>query len=777
MLSSIHRFRTRYLLCIAAYAILLVVSSCAGTRYVPDGEYLLKKNKVEVNSERVKGSDLGVYLKQQPNRSTFLTLKVPLAMYNLSTPEGTFFLNKWLRDKVGEPPVILDTTLIESSKDNLAEYMRSVGYYDFNITDTIIYKGKKKAEVRYSINVGNPIRIRSVAYQIEDPTIRELVLADSLSARLRRGAVLSTSLLEGERDRIATMLRNNGYYEFNKNYITFQADTTVAKSRADVVLKLSNVQKIGLNKDITYVEHTRFYVKDVYIYTNYEGAKAYRDSLYRFSFDTLNTDKAHFLYDGELKIRPAAINRINLININSLYSDYNVTRTYTNLSNLNLYRSVTIRFKEDDTEELGVLKPLICEILLHPSEPQGYKLGLEVSTNADGLLSLAPAVGYDHRNIFKGAELFQINVRGAYQRSVSANFDYSGAIELGISSSLTLPRFLAPFTLPFSRRSIPHTTFLISYGYQKRPDYTRQMGGGRFGYSWKTTDYLSFTYNPIEVNVVKMLDRDDAFYASLRDPYMKKLYEDHFVGGTSASLEYRSKLPGEQSRSSHFFRVNVDLAGNLISLFDPVLNKDTAGYHYFFGSPYAQYAKADFNYSFNRRLSRTTSIAYHAFFGIGKPYGNAVTLPLEKMFFAGGANSLRGWQARTVGPGSSLPDTTVIYSIPNQVGDLMLEGNIEYRFNVVSPIEGALFLDVGNIWSLNPNNSIPDAVFRFNRFYKEIAASVGIGARLNLGFLIVRLDVGFKLRDPSLSGSKLIMPNDWFRGRNNSWHFALNYPF
>ncbi len=766
---------------------LLFLSSCSSVRKVPDGQYLLTDNKWKINTKRISSDNLDVFLKQQPNRTTFLGMKLPLAMYNASNPNCKFFVNKWMINS-GEPPVILDTTLNQLSVSSVSDQIRNMGYYDFTVKDSVVYKkNKKKAKVIYTVNVASPIRIRNLTYEIQDTALSKLVLSSRNASLLHTGQVLSAENLEAERTRITSLLRDRGYYEFNRRYITFQADTTIGQSRADLVLRLNKIETISNNK-VEYKSHKQYVVKDVYVNTDYDPIKAYRDSLYYCSFDTISNRGLHFLYEDELKIRPSVINRVNLITVDSLYSEMDVKQTYANLSNLNLYKSVTIQFREvEQVNEADSIVLLVCDILLTPSKPQGYKIDLEVSTSGEGLFSIAPGIGYDHQNLMKGAEYFQTTVRGAYQQYLgNTKGKSSTSKEFGIASSLTFPKFLMPISFAFFKRSIPHTTFAASYSYQDRPDYTRQMAGASFGYSWRASERMSYTFNPIVINLVKMNDVRAGFVDSLKNPYLSNLYQDHFIGGASASMEYRSGLRGIQARRVHYVRVGLDVGGNLLTLFNPILSETSDGRYKVAGSPYEQYARMDISYSINRMITRSTSIIYHAYFGIGKPYGNSDYLPLEKTFYAGGANSLRGWQARTLGPGSA-PITDTTLNVPNQVGDMMLEANIEYRFKLVSSFEGALFVDAGNIWSLDSNDSRKGAQFKFDEFYKDIAVSTGLGLRLNLDFLILRVDVGFKTYDPYVEPNLqqnpdqtrrgFISPTKWFGSGNNTWHFALNYPF
>lgn len=765
---------------------LLFLSSCSSVRKVPEGQYLLTKNEWKINTKRIDSDKLDIFLKQQPNRKTFLGMKIPLAMYNASSPDGKFFINKWMRNS-GEPPVILDTALVAASVSGISDQLVDMGYYDFTATDSVVYKKNKKAKVVYTVNATSPIRIRNVSYEIQDTALSRFILSHANASRLHTGQALSAENLEAERTRITSLLRNNGYYEFNRRYITFQADTTIGEFKADVILRLSKTQSVR-NNLVEYKSHRQFVVSGIYVNTDYDPARAYQNPLYHHSFDTIQAKGMGFLFNGELKIRPSVINRVNLIKVDSLYSDLDVKQTYANLSNLNLYRAVTIQFREaEGVNGPDSIVPLICEILLTPSKPQGYKVDLEVSTSGENLLSIAPGLGYDHQNLMRGAEYFQLTLRGAYQQYLgNSRGKRSTSKEFGVATSLTLPKFLMPINFTFSRRSIPHTVFAATYSYQDRPDYTRQMAGASFGYSWRASEHVSYTFNPIAVNLVKMNNVAAGFIDSLKNPFFRELYRDHFIGGATASMEYRSVQSGSQARKSHYLRVGADIAGHFLSLFNFALARNEEGQHKFLGSAYAEYAKADINYSISRRLTRSASIVYHAYFGIGKAYGNSTVLPLEKMFFAGGANSLRGWQARTLGPGSAaITDSTL--NVPNQVGDMILEANLEYRFKLVSSFEGALFIDAGNIWSLNSKDDRVGAQFKFNKFYKDIAVSTGVGLRLNLDFLVLRVDVGFKTHDPYINPDVRVNPSQerrgfisplkWFGNGNNTWHFALNYPF
>jgi outer membrane protein assembly factor BamA len=600
--------------------------------------------------------------------------------------------------------------------------------------------------------------------------IKKFVLSDT--ARLRRGRRLSANMLDREREAIANRLRNNGYYTFNKSFITFQADTATA-GNMEVDLKMTIPPFIRMeNGRKIETAYPVYRINNVYIYTNYNSLLAVTDSAYTKTFDTLQYHDMYLLYKDYKNLKPGALSRVNLLDKDAVYSEDKVQKTHNNLSGLALFKSVTIQFREAGE---GLLN---CLILLDPLMIQSYEVDVELSTNASNMIGFSPGISYRHKNLFKGAEVFNLDFRGVFQRSFGSTHlssqEYNGGI------SFDIPRFLMPVSIGYFKTQIPHTQFSTSYVYQQRPDYTRAIGNFRFGYRWKSSETHTFQFNLLDFNMIKMYELSPEFYDNINNPYLRNMYSNHFVLGMTGSFIYSNQPESGRNRrrrdSFWNYRVNGDIAGNFLSLFNQTMRKDEYLGRLVAGMPYSQYIKGDMNLVYDRPVNTSSSAVYRFYFGIGKAYGNSLSMPFEKMFYSGGANSLRGWQVRSVGPGSTTSDSIDLF--PNQVADLRLELNAEYRFPLFWKFEGALFADAGNVWSLSALDTREGARFRFDRFYKEFALNSGLGLRLNFDYFILRFDAGFKVHDPGLpSGNRIITPDKWLKKNNFNLHFGINYPF
>lgn len=754
--------------------LLLLLYSCSSTRKVPDGYYLLKKNTVKLagssDDKRYLSTDeISAYIRQRPNRNDMF--KFYLGLYNMSGKDTT----KWVNRKLttwGEAPVIFDSTQIQYSVSNIGAYMRNRGYYHAEIKDSIIYK-KKKAEVQYTIIPNNFYRIRGLEYDIADTVIKNIVLSDTMRRRTSP-SILSANILDWQRDRITTNLRNKGYYTFNKSFISFEADSTVGNMEVDLKMIIPKYAKPDSNNQTVKMDYPVYYINDVYVYTNYNSLQAATDSGYIKSFDTLYNNGIYILYKDNMNLKPGVLSRVNLFERGDLYSEEKVNMTYNNLSDLLLFKSITIQFREASDSLLD------CVILLDPFSSQSYKVDFEISTNSSDLIGFSPGLSYAHRNFFGGAEIFNLDFRGVFQYSFGSTKQSSQ--EYNASTTLRIPRFLMPISLGYFKTKLPHTQLSTAFVYQQRPDYTRAMGNFRFGYIWNSSQTNTYLLNLLDFSMIRMLELSDDFKqrvdSTTFNPYLRSSYSNHFILGITGSYIYNtqretSMLNSRRRRESYFYaRINGDIAGNLLSLFNFAMPTDSLNSRLIGGMPYSQYAKADVNMVYNVPI-RNSAIVYRFYFGIGKAYGNIKSLPFEKMFYSGGANSLRGWQIRSIGPGSVSADSIGVF--PNQVGDLKLELNVEYRFPLFWKFEGAVFADAGNIWSLASTDE--NAKFKFNKFYNEIALDTGLGLRLNFDYFVLRFDLGCKVHNPGLSGNKFVNPSRWFKNGNFNLHFGINYPF
>ena len=768
-----------------------IIYSCSTTKYVSDGEYLLNKNTVEISDRRaVNKEDIEPYIKQRTNRQGLFNIKFKLLQYNLSGKDTSKWLNRKLRSW-GEAPIIIDTSTVEYSKNNIATFMRSRGHYHSTVDDSIIY-GKKQAEVVYKINPGLPFRFNKINYEINDTAIRNIVIADTANSLLKSNRRLSSGLLDRERERLTSSLRNKGYYAFNKGYVTFKADTTTNNNTANIVLSIDDYQTIDDDGNKITTAHPVYGINNVFISTEHIVPRTRARIEQEAKYDTLHGKGIRLLYKDFPKLKPGVLSRLNMIAENDIYSDENVNITYTNLSNLRLFKTITVKFDNAGNDPVTGRNLLDCIIQADPNLNQSYKTDFEISTNSSGLIGFSPGVHYGHRNLLGGAESLSADFRGVFQYGSSSTLGKSmNSREFNIVATLNVPRFLMPVSIPYFKIYVPETQIYTAYTFQKRPDYTRAMAGLRLGYIWKTSHNRTFMLNPVDFSMVKMYNLDANFYQSLSNPYLRNSYADHFTLGLTGSIIYNSQtnvpsVSGRRRSSFFYIRFNGDIAGNLLSAFNRLMKTNSAGHKMIFDMPYSQYAKADINFVYNkpvtrrnptgrRDFSRRNAAVYRIYFGIGKGYGNFNAMPFEKMFFSGGANSLRGWQVRSLGPGSFSADSVSV--IPNQVGDMQLELNFEYRFSMFWKFEGAWFVDAGNIWNITSQDTREGVLFKFNRFYKEVALDTGVGLRLNFGYFVLRLDLGCKVYNPGLAENKFIPPDKWLKSENFGLHFGINYPF
>jgi len=748
--------------CFLTLILTFILISCSTVRVVPQGESLLKENRIVVlNSDEVEPGDLNQYIRQQPNRSLVYGWNPFLMIYNWSNGKG----DGWDRfvKRVGQPPVILDSSLVKRSSENLVNHLTSIGYYNSTVHDSIIIK-KKRGRVSYFVNVGKSFEVREIHYNIKDTAIERVVMNNNSQSLLKQGVRLSEKSLDMESERITNILRESGYYNFTKNFFFFEADTLSGEDVADLYVRIDNYTRNETQKDSR--PHEKFRIRKISLFPDYDPMRR-DDSLSMFNVHKMKNMTIY--HRGERTIRPEVLERLNILKPGDLYSERDASTTYNRFVSLRFFSGVNLQYDEVPADSSGKFREVDCIIRLTPSKSQGYKLNLEASSNSNNLLGVSPAASYYHKNLFRGGEWFTLGFMGNFQFKLD---DPIKSSELGISAGISFPSFLL---LPDSlfRTNIPRTDMNIGYNYQSRPEFTRNLLSFNYGYNWRVGERLFYIVNPVQLSIVKLNNMNPQFYESLQDPFLKNSYKNHFDLGMGGTIFYTTDASTNPKKSYFYVRWTNDIAGNLISLFNSKLSSDSTGAKTIWNTPYAQYFRSDLTVGYTWRVDKDQSIATRFNIGTGHAYGNSRILPFEKLFYAGGANSLRGWQARSVGPGFAAIDTT--FSIPNQTGDIKLELNAEYRFNMFWNIEGAIFADAGNIWTFRSESGQESGQFRIKDFYKSVAINWGFGARLDLDFVILRLDLGIKAHDPSRK--MWVGPGDWFKADNYALQFGVGYPF
>jgi hypothetical protein len=763
--------------------IILIISSCNPTKYVPEGETLLNNNHIIINKEGVKKSDLVPYIKQKPNKRIFGT-RFHLGLYNLSNINKQRWPHNWLRN-IGEEPVIFDPYAAAKSKDQIKSYVDSKGYFDGKVTDTV-ETANRKSEVYYNISLLTAYTVRNLQYEIADSNIRKLCYFDSVNCIIERGKPYDVDVLQAERSRFERFIRDHGFYGFSGDHISFRVDSTVGNRQVDIHYVVKNFSRLDDFNRISLVPHSVYKVKNIYIYPDFvpkealEGGETYLSSL-----DTTNYKGYYFISRKEKpEIKYDLILRSLYLKPGSIFNVTNTERSQAHLLTLKVYRLVNINYYDSkepaSPQDLELM--LDCNIQLTLLSPQSYKVELE-GTNSAGNLGGALNLIYQHKNLFHGAELFSMKLKGAYEGLKQDSSKLQSIQEYGVETSLRLPKFLLPLIKSegFIKKYNPTTTILAAYNYQAMPFYTRTMANATFGYNWKAGYYQEHFVNPLQLNLIKLLTIDPAFKARIdSSSYLFYSYRSVLIAGGNYSFIFNNQKI-KKSKDYWFLRINAESAGNILALAGKLAGaKKTDGSYHILGQPFAQYIKTDLDLRYNYILNDVSSVVYRGYAGIGIPYGNSKAMPFEKQFFGGGANGIRAWRVRSLGPGSYNPPDSIRFL--NQTADIKLEANAEYRFKLFWILEGALFLDAGNIWTYKKDPTQPGSQFIFNKFYKDIAVGTGVGFRFDFKFVIGRIDFGMKLRDPKLTdGSRWIIMRRPYSFKNHLEDFTMvlgiGYPF
>lgn len=759
----------------------VLLFSCSQVKFVPDDKYLVSKVNVEINNPKLEKDIARSYIKQKENYKIIGFLKFHLFMYNLSSKNRS---EGWLK-RIGEPPQIYDEMLSQRSEEQLKQYAYSKGYFRTKVESEFKFNdNKKKVELTYKLYTGDQYKIRQINYLIPDSTLYQLYFKSELKQELNPGDPFDLEMLEMHRSEIVTLFRDNGYYYFSNDNIKFPADTSSYSKQVILNLFVSSAGRTEVDSAKVFQP---FFLNNFY-YSVLPGNTAListLDSVKSFS-DTLRWDKSILYESNVVTYPPTLLDRTIQMKSGDLFNSSSVKNSFLAFNRLRQFRFVDIQFQETTARNDSNL--LDTHIRLAPLNKQSTSFDIE-GTNTSGNFGVAGNLAYQHRNLFKGAEVFEIKLRGAVERLHNKGVtDYFNTREFGIESSIMIPKLLGPGNYIHNfERFLPKTVVSLGYNYQKRPEYTRTISNLKFGYDWKSTEYLRNIWNLVDYNKVQVFEYDPTFLDRIQDLYIKSSFSDHLILAMNYSLIYNNQNVNAPKKYT-YTRLNIESAGNLLSVLANLTKSkkvelsDTLGYlpdkyYEVLNTRFAQYVKADVEFRYSYKIDDYNSVVFRAFLGVGLPYGNFDVLPFEKQYFTGGANGIRAWPVRSLGPGTySFKESPEYY--PNQTSDIKLEANAEYRFKLTGFLEGALFIDAGNIWAITGKDNREGALFYLNSFYKQIAIGTGTGVRFDFNYFIFRLDLGAKLREPSQSEN-----NGWIVGHRSytnkdfNLNFAIGYPF
>ncbi|MBN2480178.1 MAG: BamA/TamA family outer membrane protein [Bacteroidales bacterium] len=753
--------------------------SCAPARYIPEGEHLLSKNKVESTRKVIPENQLKSYIVQRPNKK-LVGLRFYLFLYNLANPEKEKWPHNWLR-KIGEEPVIYTQELTGTSVDRISQFLENKGYYQAEVYDSVKYRGKN-AKVTYIVDPNHPYTVRTVEYMIEDTGLASLIYADTINSLLVKGMVFDKDVLQNERIRLENLLKEQGYFRFSKEYIYFRA--YLSGNLVDLTMGVEEYVE-GTPDPVSNIKyHPKFKIGNVFVFPNLNVPDNRGLPSQDQPSDTIQYNGQYFISSGNLRLKPAVVTNASFIIPGEYYRLSNENKTYRNLSELGLIRYTNISFLERDSAPASADHHLLdCRIELTQKRVQSYQIE-PVGTITSGDLGVRGNLLYQNLNVFRGSEILNFRLTGAIEALKNrTNNKFSSMQEIGVVANIVFPKFLAPFRLEgFVRRYSPRTSISASYSYQSRPDYTRSIVNSSFSYQWNANQYVSHTVWPFEINYVQIYENRSSqeFIDSMQNTLIGYSFEDHLVNTVRYGFELNNQLIG-QSKNFMYLRFNMESAGNLVNVWQTTISRNPEQYPLqVFNVPYFQYLRGDIDVRYYQVINTINRIVYRAYIGLGYPYGNSGALPYEKKFYSGGPNSIRAWSTRDLGPGSYAGSDTITdgFLYPNKTGDVKIEANLEYRFELFWKMEGALFIDVGNIWAIRKEEDLPDARFQWNRFYKEIAVGSGFGIRFDFSFFLLRFDFGLKLHDPALPEHERWIPvlKD-FSLNDLHLKFGIGYPF
>lgn len=781
-MQGLRHIRQKVFYTLAIVIVFVALHSCRVTKHVPDNEFLLTKVNIDCDNTDIDIEDLETTLKQKANRKTLSVFRFHLFVYNIAKSGKERKWKEKIATVVGEPPVIYDEYARDRTIDNMQSYLDAQSYYDAEL-EVVENRGKKKISLTYKIETGEPYLISEILYDITDPKIYELVLLDTVNSYMRTNGNFNTDELQDERERLVRMLKSNGYYYFSINNIHYYADTTIDRHKTKLTLAIRK----SFEED-NIINNTPFkaqVIRNIYIYADHDPRLSIADiEAYNSMLDTINVDGYNIIYSKRLDYKPEVLLQSCFVKRGDRYNIQNVEKTHAHLSNLKQFKLINMKLNpsEDVFLETQKEKFLDLHIYLTPLVKQSYTLELE-GNNTSGNIGMEGGISYNNKNLFKGAQMFSIKGSLAFQTLTTEQEDvtqrFFNTLEYGGEMRLNIPKLMIPFykNYEFVKNHNPKTRISTSYSHQKRPDYTRTIGNASFGYFWKggKDNFITHYVNPIELYLVKIFDFDPEFQQQIENLYIKYSYEDQLLSVFSYDLMFNNQNINK-SKSFTYLWLNLETSGNLLNTAYKLTNQEMVDSSFrLFGVEFAQFVKADIDYRYYQVFNENQRLVYRGFFGIGLPYGNSTKgLPYIKKYFIGGANDIRAWRVREIGPGAYSNNT----SNYDQIADMKLMFNLEYRFKLLSFIEGALFVDAGNIWAIDKNDNRTGALFNWDTFYKEIALGTGFGTRFDFSFFIIRFDFGVPLYDPSFDpGNRWLGTFSTLELKDFTFNFGIGYPF
>lgn len=757
---------------IAVAVSLAVVTSCNNTRYLPKNESLYIGAKINVKAPELKKrqrkaikTELAALTRPKPN-SSILGLRPKLWLWNIGgNPKKKFSIRRIIKN-MGEPPVLLSDVNLERNNKVLQNHMENSGYFNAEVAGEIFNK-KRRATAKYTVVPGALYRINDVTFRADSSDLQKAILRTRRRTLLKKNAPFDLEVVKAERIRIDERLKNLGFYFHSPEDLIVDIDSTIGDHKINMYVA---------SKPETPVQATKRYrINDVVIYPTYSINGSGNDTSRKYGV----LYQGYYVIDSSKFYKPKLFMQAMQFSKGDVYNRREHNATLQRLINLGIFKFVKNRF------EVAGDTTLNAYYYLTPLPKKSLRIEVGGNTKSNNLTGSQVTLGFTNRNALRGGEILTVDVSAGSEVQVSGNFKGYNTFRLGAEANLAVPRFIVPFIYLNPRGGfVPRTNFQLGYEILKRQDlYTLNSFKGALGYIWKESLQKEHTFYPISVQYVQPVKVTQLYKdKSKEDRTLQKVIDTQFILGANYSYLMNQMIGPRIPRNGFYFNGLVDVSGNIAGIVNKgsVKGGDTAR---IFGAPYSQYLKLESDFRYYRQLGNESVWASRIDAGIGFPYGNSAEIPFIKQFFIGGNNSLRAFRSRSLGPGTYHPaiDTSVGF-IPDQSGDIKLEVNTELRFKIIKPVYGAAFIDAGNIWLYNENKYKPGARFT-KAFLNELAVGTGLGVRVDITILVLRLDVAFPIRKPWLPEKErwvikdVDFGNSTWRKDNLIFNLAIGYPF
>jgi outer membrane protein insertion porin family len=760
--------------------LLLLSFACNVTRNIPENDALYVGTKLHLSnladSIRVNQNDLktelNALIKIKPN-SKLLGLPYKLMIYNMAgTPSGKGF-RYWLKNSIGEPPVLGSSINFEKNRDILENRLENRGYFQSEVkVDTI--KKNKKLQINYTLIVHPVYTIRLMEFRMDSSsTIGKEINTLAPSTLLKKGTNYDLDLIKLERNRIDAGLKERGMFFFNADYLIMDVDSSLGTHQVDIVCRFKKETPLKAKQG--------YKIGDVFVFADY---KKDTDTSLQNVLTKGTLYKGYHIYDPLNKVKPGVFRRSIILMPGDLYSREIHNQSLKHLVSLGMYKFVNAQFQETDTSKFPTLNAFYY---LTPSPVKSLRAEVSGLTKSNNSAGTEISFTWRHRNFLHGAEQFSAKIYGGLEKQVSTQQPTVTTNRFGVEFNLLSPRIIAPFKWKAKPQGgfTPQTKTTLNYEFfERNTQYTLNSGKLSFGYIWKSDIRQEHRFDIFSMNLVRPTYISPEYQLALdTNITLARSIEKQFIVGPNYNYNYNTQIKPNIHSNNYFFNANIDVSGNIMGLVSGA-DIQNGKQKNLFGIPYSQYIRTELDFRHYLRINKKTILASRILGGLGYAYGNSEVLPFIKAFFAGGTNDIRAFRARSLGPGTYYAGnaSTSTVTLSEQPGDIKLELNTEMRMKLFSVLYAAFFVDAGNIWTMKLDSARPGSKFSGN-FINEMAVGTGLGLRVDVSFFVLRLDFSIPVRKPFLpDGQRWVIKdiafgNSEWRKQNLVFNLAIGYPF